>query len=133
MVNLLVVAAVCFRSRAGEVLVVRKSGTTAFMLPGGKLEAGEPPRAAALREVEEELGVRIGPDDVVELAQWRGPAANEPDTDIFSTVFLSSVTIDPHPANEIAECAWIDLENSAGLRLAPMLTEFLLGRLADAS
>ncbi|MBA4768567.1 MAG: NUDIX domain-containing protein, partial [Porphyrobacter sp.] len=30
----------------GEVLLVRKSGTLAFMQPGGKIEEGEEPSAA---------------------------------------------------------------------------------------
>jgi 8-oxo-dGTP pyrophosphatase MutT (NUDIX family) len=36
-----------------------------WALPGGRLDAGETPLDAALRELEEELGLRRGPDDVV--------------------------------------------------------------------
>ena len=57
--QMLVVAAVCFRDAVDRILTVRKRGTNAFMLPGGKLEPGEAPGSAALREVYEELGVEI--------------------------------------------------------------------------
>jgi 8-oxo-dGTP pyrophosphatase MutT (NUDIX family) len=36
-----------------------------WALPGGRLDEGEEPLDAALREVEEELGLALGPDDVV--------------------------------------------------------------------
>jgi 8-oxo-dGTP pyrophosphatase MutT (NUDIX family) len=36
-----------------------------YALPGGRCEEGEPPVASALREVEEELGLRLGADDVL--------------------------------------------------------------------
>ncbi|RDH09787.1 NUDIX hydrolase, partial [Tsukamurella pulmonis] len=84
--DVLTVAAVCFRDEAGRVLTVRKRGTDAFMLPGGKLEPGEAPIDCAVREIDEELGVALTTDDLSHLVSWRGPAANEANTDIESTV-----------------------------------------------
>jgi 8-oxo-dGTP pyrophosphatase MutT (NUDIX family) len=36
-----------------------------YALPGGRCEEGEPPILSALREIEEELGLRLGADDVL--------------------------------------------------------------------
>jgi 8-oxo-dGTP pyrophosphatase MutT (NUDIX family) len=46
---------------AGEILLVRHSYQTSdrWMLPGGGLAPGEPPEAAAKREIREETGCRI--------------------------------------------------------------------------
>src|SRR5688572_3270963 len=54
----IVVAAVAL-VRDECVLTVRKRGTERFMLVGGKLEPGESPRDAALRETYEEVGLAI--------------------------------------------------------------------------
>lgn len=130
MVAVLTVAAVCFRDEAGRVLTVRKRGTAAFMLPGGKLEPGESALACALREVGEELGITLVAADVELLSTWRGPAANEADTDIESTVYRTAVHV-PHPtaAAEIAEARWIDPSDHGGQPVAPMLAEYLFPRL----
>lgn len=42
--------------------------------PGGKVEPGESPEAAALREIEEELGVRLDRSAVQPLTFASGPA-----------------------------------------------------------
>lgn len=42
--------------------------------PGGKVEPGEHPRAALAREIEEELGVRIAPEDMVAAGFADSPA-----------------------------------------------------------
>jgi ADP-ribose pyrophosphatase len=55
----------------GELLLVRQfryaTGETLLEVPAGKLDAGEDPQAAALRELEEETGFRAG---AVEPLGW---------------------------------------------------------------
>lgn len=128
----LVVAAVCFRDGADRILTVRKGGTNFFMLPGGKSEPGEAPGAAALREVYEELGVRVGKEDLSLLGNWSAAAANELDTIIDATVYLSSVLIAPIASAEIVELRWVDptAATEPEFPLAPLLLEFVFPALA---
>ena len=58
--GVITVSAICFEREDGTVLTVRKRGTHAWMLPGGKPEPGETAAECAVREVLEELGVEIG-------------------------------------------------------------------------
>lgn len=57
---------------AGEVVMVRQyraaTATLTLEMPGGLVDLGEPPRAAALRELEEETGHRAG--RVVDLGSF---------------------------------------------------------------
>jgi hypothetical protein len=56
--TLLDIAAACLLDDAGRLPLVRKRGTRAFMLPGGKREPGESPLQALQRELQEELDLR---------------------------------------------------------------------------
>lgn len=122
----IVVAAVAF-VRDGEVLTVRKRGTTRFMLVGGKLEPGEDPRAAAVRETREEVGLVI--DDLAPLGEFLADAANEPGEQVRSTVFTAEVpaapSAGPRACNEIAELRWTPMHGAYD-DLAPLLEHHVL-------
>lgn len=126
--TVLVVAAVAF-VRAGQVLTVRKAGTSRFMLVGGKLEPGETPREAAVRESVEEVGVE--PVDLELLGEYVADAANEPDHLVRSTVFTATLGSEPRAGGEIAELRWMGL-HEAGRHddLAPLLEHHVLPVLA---
>ena len=55
-------AAVVVHDGEGNVLVVKASYKQHWGLPGGIIDAGETPRMAAVREVQEETGLAIEPD-----------------------------------------------------------------------
>jgi 8-oxo-dGTP pyrophosphatase MutT (NUDIX family) len=54
---------------AALLLTLRAAGLRAhsnqWALPGGRCDAGETPTAAALRELDEEIGLKLEPDDVL--------------------------------------------------------------------
>jgi len=49
------------RDKSGRVLLIHRNTAklTQWELPGGKLESGEAPEAAAIREVQEEVGISV--------------------------------------------------------------------------
>ena len=49
------IATACLFNAQGQLLTVRKRGTQAWMLPGGKRDGPETPLQALLRELQEEL------------------------------------------------------------------------------
>lgn len=113
----IVVSAVLFRDRQGQVLTVRKRGTDRFMQPGGKWEPGEDARAAAVREVAEEVGVRLEPGSLAELGTWTTAAANEAGHKVTGTVFAAPLIGEPKPVAEIDELRWVspdELYDAAG-------------------
>lgn len=133
MPTILTIAAVRLLDPHGRILLVRKRGTGKFMQPGGKLEPGEAPLDAAIREVAEEIGINLAPAQVESLGHWRGPAANEADTLIDAHLF-AAITAEPAViAAEIEEMIWID-PAEALLRpdLAPLLRNEILPGLLSA-
>ena len=122
----LVVAAVALYDRAGRVLAVRKRGTQRFMLPGGKLEAGESAVDAAVREIAEELGVSLVAGELTDLGQWTADAANEPGHLVCAAVFGSGRRLDDaRPQAEIDACRWVDPTAAPAPDLAPLLVDLL--------
>ena len=81
------IAAAILIDQAGQTLLVRKRGTTAFMQPGGKIEAHELPVHALARELEEELGLQIDPAQATFLNSFSAPAANEPGFTVEAELF----------------------------------------------
>jgi 8-oxo-dGTP pyrophosphatase MutT (NUDIX family) len=120
-----VVAAVVLDER-GHLLVVRKRGTSAFMQPGGKIEPGETPLQALVRELREELGVRVDPATARPLGLHTADAANEPGHRVDADLFLVALDEVPYPAAEIEAMAWIDPCAPGDIELAPLTRDAVL-------
>jgi 8-oxo-dGTP diphosphatase len=121
-----IVAAVVLDDR-NHVLVVRKRGTTAFMQPGGKIEAGETPEQALAREVREELGVDIVEASMRPFGHHEAVAANEPGHRVAADLFGVRLAGTPAPTAEIVELAWVDPHAPGDIELAPLTRDTVLG------
>lgn len=108
MPKILTIAALQLLDAAGRILLVRKRGTSVFMQPGGKLEPGEAPLSAVLREVQEETGLIFASDEVISMGLWKGAAANEADTDIHAHLFAARTEAAPNIQAEIEAMMWLD-------------------------
>jgi 8-oxo-dGTP diphosphatase len=84
--------------KGDRVLFVRKPKSK-WSLPGGKIEQGETPAEAAVRELEEETG--IATDDLIQLARYEVG-----DTIHFVFITQLSDSHKPYPNHEIAACKW---------------------------
>lgn len=122
-----VVSAVVIRDDDGRVLVVRKRGTERFMLPGGKIEQGEAPSDAAVRELREEVGAELDPEALVLLGEWTAPAANEPDHLVHGHIYEHPLVHGLSARAEIAELVWLHPSDMDGREdLAPLLVTRVL-------
>lgn len=120
------IAAALLIDPQGRTLLVRKRGTQAFMQPGGKIDAGESPKAALVRELHEELGLRLDPAQAVYLGQFSAPAANEPGFEVQAELFRVDSAEDVAPAAEIEEVVWLATDQATDLELAPLTRDLIL-------
>ncbi|HWV10330.1 MAG TPA: NUDIX domain-containing protein [Pseudomonas sp.] len=126
------IAAACLFDSAGRLLLVRKRGTHAWMLPGGKLEPGEDALSALTRELQEELDLHLPADALGWLGHFQAMAANEADTWLDAQVYHAHLPHPVHPAAELEALSWLDLRAELPADLAPLLREQVLPRLADS-
>jgi len=120
-----IVAAVAIDGR-GEILLVRKCGTSAFMLPGGKPGPGESALDALVREIGEERDCGVDRAACRSLGTFRAAAANEPGFTVEAELFAVSLVGDPRPSGEIDEMRWLDPGSEPPFPMAQLAREHAL-------
>jgi 8-oxo-dGTP diphosphatase len=93
-----------------EVLMVHRPAYDDWSFPKGKLESGEDDLAAALREVEEEAGVRAEPNEdlgAIRYVDGRG----RPKTVRYWTMSVPSDD-EPAPGNEVDIAVWVPVDDA---------------------
>ncbi len=120
------IAAALILREDGCALLVRKTGSSIFMQPGGKIEPGEQPVAALLRELHEELGLVVSAERALPLGHFAAPTANEPGYRVEADIFLVMGAFDAAPAAEIAETRWVDPDAPGDLPIAQLSRAHIL-------
>lgn len=91
-----------------KMLVERSQGKPAFIGPGGRIEPGETPAQALVREMKEEFGITVLESDLEPFDSYSATAANHPGQQVHMEVFLVKRwqgEIAPH--SEIEEIMWL--------------------------
>lgn len=116
-------------SGATEILNVLAHNKTKYGFPGGKVENGETPEQAVIRETIEELGVE--PTDIVQKGMYSALTPEGRKIDMY--VFTGSVSNDIGPNAEIAELHWLTYRHMSKNVdiLTPMTIEHVLPLLKE--
>jgi len=118
-------AAVVALWHQGSVLLVRSSYRPHHALPGGFLNRGETSRQAALRELFEELAVRVAPASLT--MAWEGSIPFEHRTD---SVTIWAIDVDARPdvrvdGRELVWAGWKTPAEARTLLLLPPVRAYL--------
>ncbi|MFF2040345.1 NUDIX domain-containing protein [Kitasatospora sp. NPDC058170] len=111
-----VAADVLLRDPVGRILAVNPTYKDGWDLPGGMVEANEPPHSAAVRELREELGLDVALRGLL-VVDWVAP--HGPWDDQISFIFDAGVTsvggrLEPHD-DELSEAAFLPASEVRGL------------------
>lgn len=82
--------------------------------PGGKMEAGESPQEALVREIREELDAEISVGDLIETVEW-----DYPDFHLTMHCFACSLLSDSMQLNEHEDAAWLTRETLRSVKWLP--------------
>jgi len=110
------------RDDHGRILLVRRGrapGAGLWSLPGGRIEPGETPAEAAIREVREETGLEVEIDDVLITAVVGDGAFRVQD---FAARVIGGALLAGDDADEVR---WADENELAELSLTPGLLDEL--------
>jgi len=92
----------------GRLLGARSKAKDTYYLPGGKREPGETDAAALLREIEEELSVRIRPETIRPFGTFEAQAHGKTDGVLVRmSCYTAEFEGELRPASEIEEVAWL--------------------------
>lgn len=92
----------------GKVLCARSKGKETFYIPGGKRESGETDQETLIREIEEELNVRIKPETIRPFGQFKAAAHDKPEGSLVQiSCYTAEFAGDLQPASEIAQLAFL--------------------------
>ena len=110
-----VVAAIIIKD--GEVFATQR-GYGEFKgwweFPGGKIESGECPKDALVREIREELDAEISVGDLLETVEW-----DYPNFHLIMHCFVCSLTSESMYLNEHEAAAWLTKETLHSVKWLP--------------
>jgi 8-oxo-dGTP pyrophosphatase MutT (NUDIX family) len=127
--NYTVGAVVLLRNPDGRLLLLRQPPGAGWSLPGGLLDRHEEPADGALRELEEETGLRLSPDQLVPAHPSAVVTARVQQVDcVFTATVDAAVALDLDPV-EVLEARWYAPESLPWLTAptARLLSHYGLG------
>lgn len=110
--------------RKGDKVFATQRGYGEFKdwweFPGGKIEEGESPEEALVREIEEELAVIISVDKHLKTVEWDYPAFHLKMHCFMCTPLSGTIYLKEHEASR-----WLDAEQLGSVRWLPADEELL--------
>lgn len=130
MADIIKAAGIIIKNR--KVLVERSKHKDYFVPPGGKLEAGETPVQALIRELKEELQIDVREEDFELIGIFRAEAANQPGKEVEAYMFMvHHWQGEIIAASEVDELAWIGSSIPEGMKVGSICVHDVMPSLRE--
>ncbi|MEZ6116760.1 MAG: NUDIX hydrolase [Pirellulaceae bacterium] len=108
-----------------QLLLIRNSYKAGFTFPAGGLKKGETPLQGAVRELREEVGVKINPEDLRFVAEFQTRSEFKLDTSSVFELRLPTVPTIHLDQREVVACTWVTFQQAVTSDVAPVVKAYL--------
>jgi len=113
-----------------KLLVTRSKNKEFFIAPGGKVEEGESPEDALIRELLEEVSIVVEKDQLKKVGTFFAPAAGNESSMLKMDVFIvESWKGKIIPSREVEEVRWINSNFSKEMKVGSIFEHEVIPKL----
>jgi len=115
-----------------KLLVIKNSYKKSFTIPCGRIKRGENKPAAAVRELHEEVNIKLDSDQLTWVGEYTGKFRYATDIGTFFEVTLAELPQIKVDGREVVWSRFMPLDQVANLNLNPTVTAWLKNRPGNA-
>jgi len=115
-----------------RLLIARKKGESHFIALGGRIEKGETPKQALIRELKEEVCIKVREKDLKEFGTFTHPVFYDTARTIKMHVFtVSTWEGELKASNEIEEIRFVNSKEAKEITIGSIVAEEVVPRLKN--
>ena len=108
-----------------RILLIKNSYKRKQTFPAGGVKRNEPDMEAALRELQEEVGVRLGPDDLQVGGRYSSRDEYKLDRSVLYETHLDTEPSIKLDQREVVHAEFLELQEACGRELVPVVRQYL--------